>query len=387
MATTEYNIPIWDGAPGAASGSTPFGLYDDEAIFQTDALKVADYIAGRLGYPLVDVELQSGSLFAAFEESITKYGQLVNLGSAKDNLIYLQGADTSTDVTQRNISQNLNKLIEVSKEYGSEAGSGGTIEWYTGSIAIATGQQDYDLYNLFTSASVGEDIEIKRVFYNAPPAVKRFFNQSLDTGFGTQNLLDNLGMGEGVASTSYMMMPMYQDLLRMQAIEFNDQIRRSSYSFEIIKNRIRIFPLPVSDFNLYFEYIKISDRANPLKGDQSGADKVADISNTPYTHIPYNKITSTGREWIWEYATACSMERLGWIRTKYSSIPIPNAEITLNGDTLLQAAEQLKEKLIEQLKVDLDETSRTRMLEKQKEEAEYMQEQLNKIPFAKIYIG
>ena len=388
MATNdEYNIPIWDGTAGLISGSTPFGIYDDDVQFQLDGPKVANYSAQHLGFPLVDVELQSGSFYAAFEEAISKYSELINLGSAKDNLIYLQGASTGSDLTQRNISQNLSKLIEVATEYGSEVGSGGNIEWYTGSISITRGQQDYNLYDMFFSSSVGEDVELKRVFYNAPPASKRIFDPMLESGVGSQNLFSEFGFEGSSASTSYMLLPMYHDLLRMQAVEFNDQIRKSGYAFEIIKDRLRLFPIPVRDFTLQFEYIKKADRSNPLKGQSSQADKIADISNTPYGFIPYSRITSTGRTWIWDYAAASAMTRLGWVRTKYSSIPIPNAEVSLNGDTLLANGEQWKDKLIEQLKKDLDETSRTEMLRKQKEESEYLQDQLAKIPFAKIYIG
>ena len=65
-----------------------------------------------------------------------------------------------------------------------------------------------------------------------------------------------------------MMMPLYYDLARFQAIEFNDQIRKSAYSFQLVNDRLRLYPIPDgSNFTkVYFDYIKKSDRSNALKG-------------------------------------------------------------------------------------------------------------------------
>ena len=54
------NIPIWTGVSTFAPGQTPFGFYDNQTDFQVDANKVANFCAQRLGYPLAEVELQSG---------------------------------------------------------------------------------------------------------------------------------------------------------------------------------------------------------------------------------------------------------------------------------------------------------------------------------------
>ena len=69
------DIVIYNGSADFVAGnSTPFGFYDDDLEFQKDAPKVAEYCAKKLGYPMMDVELQSGSFFAAFEEAVTTYG-------------------------------------------------------------------------------------------------------------------------------------------------------------------------------------------------------------------------------------------------------------------------------------------------------------------------
>ena len=182
-----------------------------------------------------------------------------------------------------------------------------------------------------------------------------------------------------------MMMPIYADMLRMQAIEFNDQIRKSAYSFEIHNNRIRFFPIPNGSnyTKVYFHYILKDDRFDPLKTPNG---RISDYSNIPYEDIVYNRINAVGKQWIRRYALALAKEMLGYVRGKYSSIPIPNSEVTLNGSDLISAAQTEKEGLITELKEILDTMSRQAQLERKQAEADAMQQQMNKIPL-KIYIG
>ena len=77
---------------------------------------------------------------------------------------------------------------------------------------------------------------------------------------------------------------------------------------------------------------------------------------------------------------------LGYIRGKYSALPIPNAEITLNGSDLISAAQTEKDGLIVELKEILDSMSRQAQLERKQAESDALQMQMNKIPL-KIYIG
>jgi hypothetical protein len=174
-------------------------------------------------------------------------------------------------------------------------------------------------------------------------------------------------------------------LLRLQAIEFNDTVRRSGYSFEIVNNRLRIFPIPMvnSVSKVWFDYVIKSERSNPLKGNTGN---ISDFSNVPYENVTYEYVNSVGRQWIRRYAAALTKEMLGNVRGKYSSIPIPNSEITLNGADLLSAAQTEKDALLTELKEMLDSMSRQAQLERKQAEADAMQAQMNKMPL-KIYIG
>jgi hypothetical protein len=176
-------------------------------------------------------------------------------------------------------------------------------------------------------------------------------------------------------------------LLRIQAIEFNDQIRKSAYSFEIRNNQMRIFPVPTASGSVWIEYVLTSERDNPLRTRYSGSvDVVSDYSNAQYDYMTYSQINDVGKQWIRKYTLALSKELLGIIRSKYGSIPIPNAEVSLDGDTLRAEATAEKEQLIEQLRENLEQTSRKALLEAQREESESQQETLKKVPYP-LYIG
>ena len=380
------NIPIWTGTSTFAVGQTPFGFYDNDLDFQTDADKVADFCARRLGYPLADVELQSGSFYTAFEEAITIYGNELYAYKIRENYLSLEGASSNTSANNQLITPNLASIVRISEQYGVEAGVGGNVTWYSGSLALTAGQQTYNM-NAWADANANlaanDSIEVKRSFYEAPPAITRYFDPYAGTGTGMIDLMDSFGWGSYSPAINFLMMPINYDLQVMQAIEFNDQIRRSNYSFELVNNNLKIFPIPNSTGNLHFEYIKKSERNNPYS---NGSDLITNVAEVPFDNPNYNIINSIGRQWIFEMTLAIAKEMLGYIRGKYSTIPIPDADVTLNQSDLLSSATADREALIERLRAYFDETSRSSLLERKANENDFLQKELNKVPYT-IYIG
>ena len=379
---------IWPGSGSAASGSTPFGLYDTDSEFQTEAPQVASWCAKRLGYPIMDVELQDNQFYACLEESVSEYGAQVNQFNIRDNLLHLKGQSTSSNFTHKRVKSTLSENIFISEEYGQEAGVGGSLDVKRTAISVNSGSQIYDLNALVGDVSEsGASIEVKRVHYEARPAVTRYFDPYAGTGFGTQNMIDGFGFGNMSPAITFVLQPIYADLLRIQAIELNDQIRKSAYSFELRNNQLRIFPIPTESGSMWIEYVKTEDRDNPLRTRYSGsADVVSDYSNAQYDFMVYSNINDVGKQWIRKYTLALAKELLGIIRSKYGTIPIPNSEVSLDGDTLRAEATAEKEQLIEQLRENLEQTSRKALMEAQRDESESQQETLKKVPYP-IYIG
>ena len=380
---------IWPGSGSAVSGNTPFGLYDTDTTFQSDAPKFATWAARRMGYPIMEIELQDLQFYTCFEESITEYSAQVNQFNIRENLLSLRGQATGSSVTHKNVTPNLAGNIRIAEQYGTEAGVGGTVDFKSGSISVNSGSQVYDLNALWaTPSESGQAIEIRKVFYEAAPAVQRYFDPYAGTGAGSYNMLDSFGWGSMTPAVQFMMMPIYADLLRIQAIEFNDQVRKSAYTFQLRNNKIRIFPSPTSTYKLWFEYIVKADRDNPLQtrfGEKANT-LVSDYSNVPYDNMQYQYINDVGKQWVRKYGLALSKELLGMVRSKYGTIPIPNADTTLDGDTLRGEASAEKESLVTELRENLEASSRKMMLESDSEEATRLQEKLQKVPLP-IYIG
>jgi len=381
------NAIIWPGSSSFSPGDTPFGFYDSDTEFQTDADKVAIFCARRLGYPLTDIELQDINFFAAFEEAVTTYGNEVFAYQASQNFLSLEGSTTGSNLNYKLQKPNLGTTIRIAEAYGSEAGVGGSVEYRTGSIQMKKDQQVYDLKDFAASQSVAKnDIEVKEIFYQSDPAIVRYFDPYAGTGTDVQGLLDAFGFGNYTPGINFLLMPINYDLAKIQAIDFNDQIRKSNYSFELVNNQIRIFPIPNKNEKLYFKYILKSDRSNPIVSGSLGTGVVTDISTVPYTNPVYAYINSIGRQWVFEYTLALAKEMLGYVRGKYSTVPIPGADVTLNQSDLISAATAEKTALIERLRSYLEETSRTKLLEKKAQQSEYIQKDLGAVPYV-IYIG
>jgi hypothetical protein len=381
------NIPIWPGSSSFQPGETPFGFYDYDPQFQNDIDKFATFASRRLGYPLVEIELQDLNFYAAFEEAITTYGNELYAYQVADNLLSFQGASTTIAPGNNELVQeNLSNVILLSNQYGTEAGVGGTISWKTGSIALTAHKQNYDMNAWAEEQGIQGRIEIKRIFYEAPPAITRYFDPYAGTGTGMMQMMDSFGWGSYSPAINFMLMPISYDMQKIQAIEFNDQIRKSQYSFELVNNQLRLFPIPISHYHeLRFEYILDSDRNNPYVP-KNGKNIITNASNVPFNNPTYSTINSIGRQWIFELGLAIVKEILGYVRGKYATIPIPGADVTLNQSDLIAAATAEKTALIERLRAYFDTTSRKALLANKEAEANSQKNILADVPMT-IFIG
>ena len=377
-------INIWNGSSTFTTGSTPFGFYDTDTDFQTDADKVASFCATRLGYPLMDVELDSGSFYACFEEAVTTYGNEVFQYKIRENYLNVEGSPTGSGLNNKVVNPNLNSVINISKNYGTEAEVGGFVTRHTGSLNVSKSIQDYDMNDWAERAGITGSIEIRRVFYHSPPAILRYFDPYAGTGTGVQSLLDAFDFGSFSPGINFLLMPVSYDMAKIQAIEFNDQVRKSAYSFELVNNQLRLFPVPTRGGKIFFEYYKDTEkRATSINNDTSLVTNVAEV---PYSNPVYAQINSVGRQWVYSYTLALAKELLAYIRGKYQTVPVPGSEATLNQGDLLTDARTEKENLMAQLKEMLEQTSRQMQLQRKAEETENLRRVLTDVPYV-IYVG
>jgi len=355
---------LYEEPSSYTTGQTPHGIYDSDSEYQTDSLTTCKYVASKLGHPVMQLEFNSGSMYACFEEAVSEYSQQINHYNTR-NWMWDHYGNTSTDTGMSSTGSHQAEtpngglsLFTLSEQYGQAVNVGGNATMYTGSITLTGSKQVYDLT---TDASLEESQTSTN-----PLVVQRVFNQ---------------------APASYILRPISYDLARANAIETNDLVRKSAYSFELINNKLRIFPRPVSDDagnKIYFHYYKRNDMGDVTHTKTSG--KVSDPSNIPYKFITYSEINSMGRNWIRKYTLALSKELLGIIRSKYASLPLPNGEVSMDGEALKSEGREEKANLLEELSTFLEAISKREQATAEQEVANAQQEVLNKAPL-KIYIG
>jgi len=390
------NIPIWPGSSSFHPGDTPFGFYDYNPDFQQDADRVAKFCALRLGYPIENVELQDINFYAAFEEAVTSYANELYGYQQRENYLSLEGAEMSYGNTQTSINNsvvtpNLGPIIALSQQYGTEAGVGGNVNWYSGSVALTASVQDYDL-NVWAAEQglTGSDVEITRVFYEGPPAVSQMFTpygMGMGAGGGFDGEAAAFAFAGGGYGNTYLLMPVSYDMQVIQEIEMSNTVRLNNFTFQLINNHLRIFPVPTYENwrdRIWFEYLLNSERF--CDSVDTNSNKISNISQMPYRNIDYDTINSVGRAWIFEYTLALVKEILGYVRGKYTQVPIPGAEVTLNQADLLASATADKNALIDKLRNYFESTSRQALLERRQAESIARNSELEQVPMT-IFIG
>jgi len=386
------NPSIYDGTPIAISGNTPFGYYDSDPQFQTDGPKVANYCARKLGYPVMDVELQDLNIYACFEEAVSVYSEELYQSKIKDNYLGLEGAPTGSQLNNTVVVPSLNSIVTIADNYGAQVGIGGTIEYYSGSISLISGTQVYDMQKWAVDnghISGSDRIVIQEVSYKGNPAVNQFYDPYIGGSINYQGATENFGWASYSPGLNFTLFPVYWDIQRIQEIEMSNQVRRSFFSFEVTNNKLTVLPRPeTDDMVLWIKYSKKSDFSDPTKNSPYGNNKslVTNPSNVPYGTITYVQINQPGKQWIFEYTLALASELLGLIRGKYTQVPAPGSEVTLNGADLISKGQAQQASLRERLRQDFEDMSRRAQLERKQSENQSISSTLSEVPMM-VYLG
>jgi len=389
---SKFNF-VYTDPSSYTTGQTPHGIYDNDGEFQTDSLTVCKYVARKLGHPVMQLEFNSGSIYACLEEAVSEYSQQINHYNTKNwmwehygSTNRVSGSTLSATGSHEPEAPHMGTTFLLSEQYGEAVNIGGGVTMYTGSITLEEDKQVYDLSTEAYLESSASRLEIQKVFNQQPAAISRFYDPFAGS-YDNIELLDSFGMGNVSPAVSYILRPMSYDLARANAIETNDLIRKSAYSFELVNNKLRIFPRPASDDTgdkIYFHYYAKEDKQGTTRTYTNS--KVSDPSNIPYKFITYEEINAAGRNWIRKFTLALAKELLGIIRSKYASLPLPNGEVSMDGEALKSEGREEKANLLEELNTFLESVSLSEHARKEQEVAEAQQQVLNKAPL-KIYIG
>ena len=372
---------------------TPFGFFDNDTQFQQEADSMVTFVKRKLGDDVLSVELTRKEIWACFEEACCEYSRHIHELKIKSELANVLGMPTGStnDMTNKLPRQTLEWLMRQAEPYASFANIGGSYDATLGYIDLVPGQQDYNIYSslkdtvsgslIYDSLQIKSAMRIVEVFHVEPLAAQHFLlNASNVTNF----LATNFNYESYVNSTIFYVLPVFEDILRRGMLETAFRVRRSQYSYGIIGSNLRIYPIPVTDLQVGRLYVKVQAGAqnplNPTSFKDQTINGVSGPQNVPLGNIPFSSVTQPGRQWIRQYTLALSKELLGLIRSKFQSIPIPNADLQLNGSDLVTQARDDKEKLGTQIKEFLENLTNAKLMEQQAQLAENMQKQLKYVP-------
>lgn len=371
---------------------TPFGFFDAEADFQSEADSMVLFVKRKLGDDVLSVELTKKEIWACFEEACCEYARHIHETKITSELTNVLGLPTTTNITNKYAKRTLEYVLRMAEPYASEAFVGGSNNATLGYIETIPGKQDYDIYTdlkdnetglgIYDSLASGSKgkLKIVEIFHFEPLAAQHFLlNASNITNF----LATNFNYESYVNSTVFYVLPVFEDILRRGMLEEAFRVRRSQYSYELIGGKLRIYPIPVTELQTGRLYIKVMTPQNPYDPSAYTDDSINGISgpsDIPYGNIPFSTINQPGRQWIRQYTLALSRELLGLIRSKFQNIPIPNADLQLNGEALVTQGRDDKEKLNTQIKEFLANLTYAKMLETDALAAENLNKQLKYVP-------
>ena len=370
---------------------TPFGFFDSDSDFQTEADNIVTFVKRKLGDDILSVELTKKQVWGNLEEALLEYGSVLNQYQAKSQLVQFLGMPSGSALTgseQKFPRENLEYLTRFAEPYAMEAGVGGSYNMISGSISLEQNRQDYDIYTelkdadgntLFDSDSNNpkSKLKIREVFHFDPQAAYRFF----DTTSAINYLNNEFSFESFTPETIFYVLPVFEDILRAGQLDLSNRVRKSNYSYKVIGSKIRIFPMP-SQINPQKLFIRVQYKPDPLNPayKDSSVHGVSNLSNVPFGNLIYTRINSIGRQWIRQYVLALSREQLGLIRSKFQNIPIPGETLTLNGNDLVTQGREDKEKLVTGLKEMLDTMTYDKLMEVQAARAESVNKQLKYVP-------
>ena len=394
------------GYTTAVATSLAIGFYSGSAFLAGAAAQVA-YTYKRLGGDVLDIEIKAVNVYNHYEEAVLEYSYIVNLHQARNALGSALGGATGSFNNKGELTDGTNVALKypkfqfdyayrVADSYSTEVGIGGTQPIYSASVNRVADQQDYDLQSIVSASSVAggvpfaglvgnKRIKIRQMYYMTPEQMWRFYGY-----YGGLNVVGDFhNYGQYADDSTFQVIPAWQN--KLQAVAFEDHLytRTSHYSYEIIDNKLRVYPVPdqVSPAQFWFRFTIEDNDAFASGSYDSGVDGVNNMNMLPFENIAFEKINSMGQQWVRRFSLALSKETLGQVRGKFGgAIPIPGDSVTLNATELLSQAAAEQTALREELNKQLDEMLYTKIAESDKGFIDNTDAIVGKAPL-KIFVG
>ena len=383
--------------------SLAIGYYTSNS-FVTGAVAQVAYTYKRLGGDVLDIEITAKNVYNNYEEAVLEYSYITNLHQARNALGSALGGPTGSfdhtgdlvegeDIALKYPKFQFDYAFRNADKFSSEALVGGTEPVYSASFDSISNQQDYDLQHIVSSSQAGSPwegmdnkrVKIRQLYYISPRQMWRFYGY-----YGGLNVVGDMSnYGQYADDSTFNVIPPWQN--KLQAIAYEDHLytRTSHYSYEIIDNKLRIFPTPdsVSPSKFWFRFTVGGNDAFEDSNGDNGVNGVNNMNTMPMENIAFEKINSIGQQWIRRFSLALSKETLGQVRGKFGgSVPIPGDTVQLNAADLLSQASTEQTALREELNKQLDEMLYFKLAETDKAMVENMDAIVQKVPM-NIFVG
>ncbi len=395
-------LPI-TGTHADVASSLAIGYYTSDA-FITGAVAQVAYTYKRLGGDVLDIEIKAENVYNHYEEAVLEYSYILNLHQARNALGSALGGPTGSfdhkgtvsgtdDIALKYPKFQFDYAFRVADKFSSEATVGGTERIYSASFDTVSDKQDYDLQQIVSSSQSSNDwngmenkrIKIRQVYYVTPRQMWRFYGY-----YGGLNVVGDFhNYGQFADDSTFNVIPAWQN--KLQAIAYEDHLytRTSHYSYELIDNKLRLYPIPdsVSPEKFWFRFTIQNNNAFATGSYDDGVNGVNNMNTMPMENIPFASINSIGQQWIRRFALALSKETLGQVRGKFGgNVPIPGDNVTLNASDLLSQAQAEQASLREELNKQLDEMLYAKLIETDKGMVDNTNAIVGQTPL-KIFVG
>tara|TARA_R110000803_G_scaffold47634_1_gene99263 strand:- start:5177 stop:6331 length:1155 start_codon:yes stop_codon:yes gene_type:complete len=368
-------------------------------------------IKHRLGAPIRKIELDWDQMNSLLETSIEDYAQRVQdwlienqwsslLGNNADKL------DIAFALTTRSLDYESRFSYAYSKQVGLQ--QRGPWELKKDYVTVIKNQQVYQIPS-------GREInEILWITPNSTDHALYSFAGFGDYGFGGgfgQVPFGGAGQGGGLGNGGFYVAPAFDVLLRAADFSLKSKLLRSELTYKVTAGPngtrlLHLMPIPGSGLSfaggglvgggiglagtkVWYHYYDTSDMSDDEKLNclNENKDIIKLPNEVPLTKLRYSDLNEPTRIWVRRYLTSLFKEALGRVRGKFSgSLKVPEAELTMDYDSLLNEGKEEQLKLLEQLDLRLERLSNLKQLENKALESENLNKSLSYRPLGLFVI-
>ena len=345
----------------------------------------------RLGAPVRAIELEREQIDSLLETAVDDYSEIVNNWLTESQWGSLANLNLDIqDIHSKLMTRDLDFVRQFTYAYSKQVGlnASGTYELKKDYITLQKGVQAYQ---------IPANREINEVLWFTPPTL----DQSIVDPFLGMFGFEFGGMGTAqVGMGAYYIAPTFDILLRMQDRNIKNRILRSEFIYKITggpngTKMLHLMNVPGGRYDftsnrfyqgkVWYMYYDTADKDRDACLAEN-KDIVRLPSDVPLDNIPYEDLNDQSKTWVRRYFTALMKETLGRTRGKFSGkLKIPDDELTLDYDTLLNESKTEIETLKKEMGERLDRMRNDAMLKRKAEEGESLNKALSYIPFKTPY--